>query len=51
MRLFLIIMANMSTKEIRKFLLQGTLTGKLATVKKEGSPHVGPIWFRLGDID
>jgi len=51
MRLFLIIMANMSTKEIRKFLLQGTLTGKLATVKKDGSPHVVPIWFILGDID
>ena len=44
-------MANMSTKEIRKFLLQGTLTGKLATVKKDGSPHVVPIWFILGDID
>lgn len=41
----------MSTKEIRKFLLQGTLTGKLATVKKDGSPHVVPIWFILGDID
>ena len=41
----------MSTKEIRKFLVQGTLTGKLATVKKDGSPHVVPIWFILDDID
>jgi PPOX class probable F420-dependent enzyme len=38
-------MAEMSKKEIRKFLIQGTLTGKLATVKKDGSPHVVPIWF------
>jgi PPOX class probable F420-dependent enzyme len=44
-------MAEMSTKEIRKFLVQGTLTGKLATVKKDGSPHVVPIWFILDDID
>jgi PPOX class probable F420-dependent enzyme len=47
----IIIMADMSTKEIRKFLLQGTLTGKLATVKKDGSPHVVPIWFILDDVD
>ena len=41
----------MSTKEIRKFLAQGTLTGKLATVKKDGSPHVVPIWFILDDTN
>jgi len=41
----------MPTKEIRKFLVQGTLTGKLATVRKDGSPHVVPIWFILDDID
>ena len=41
----------MSKKEIRKFLMQDTLTGKLATVKKDGSPHVVPIWFILDDID
>jgi hypothetical protein len=27
-------MTEMSNKEIKKFLMQGTLTGKLATVKK-----------------
>jgi PPOX class probable F420-dependent enzyme len=52
-------MAEMSKVEIRKFLMQGTLTGKLATVRKEGSSHVVPIWFvvdngnnksRVGDI-
>jgi nitroimidazol reductase NimA-like FMN-containing flavoprotein (pyridoxamine 5'-phosphate oxidase superfamily) len=40
-------MAEMSKKEIRKFLMQGTFTGKLATVKKDGSSHIVPIWFVL----
>lgn len=53
-------MTEMSNAEIRKFLTRGTFTGKLATVKKDGSPHVVPIWFvlaysssrgkRVGDI-
>jgi PPOX class probable F420-dependent enzyme len=42
-------MAEMSKKEIRKFLMQGTLTGKLGTVKKDGSPHVVPVWFVLDE--
>ena len=37
----------MTRKEIRKFLLHGTRTGKLATVRKDGRPHVVPIWFDL----
>jgi PPOX class probable F420-dependent enzyme len=41
------IMAEMSKKEIRKFLMHGTFTGKLATVKKDGSSHIVPIWFVL----
>jgi PPOX class probable F420-dependent enzyme len=40
-------MAEMSKKEIRKFLMQGTFTGKLSTVKKDGSSHIVPIWFVL----
>jgi PPOX class probable F420-dependent enzyme len=40
-------MTKMSNKEIKKFLMQGTFTGKLTTVKKDGSPHVTPIWFVL----
>lgn len=40
-------MAEMSKKEIRKFLMQGTFTGKLATVKNDGSSHIVPIWFVL----
>ena len=40
-------MAKISKAEFRRFLMQGTFTGKLATVKKDGSSHVVPIWFVL----
>jgi hypothetical protein len=40
-------MAEMSKGGISRFLMQGTFTGKLATVKKDGSSHVVPIWFVL----
>jgi len=40
-------MTEMSKKEIKKFLMEGTFTAKLATVKKDGSPQVVPIWFVL----
>jgi PPOX class probable F420-dependent enzyme len=40
-------MTEMSKAEIAGFLMQGTFTGKLATVKKDGSSHVVPIWFVL----
>ena len=33
--------------ECRAFLLQGTRTGKLATVRADGRPHVVPVWFDL----
>lgn len=39
----------MSKSEIKKFLMQGTFTGKLTTVKKDESPHVVPIWFILDE--
>jgi PPOX class probable F420-dependent enzyme len=42
-------MTEMSKAEIGRFLMQGTFTGKLATVKKDGSSHVVPIWFVLDD--
>jgi PPOX class probable F420-dependent enzyme len=42
-------MAEMSKAEITRFLMQGTFTGKLATVNKDGSSHVVPIWFVLDD--
>jgi PPOX class probable F420-dependent enzyme len=38
-------MEQMTKSEIKKFLMKDTFTGKLATVKKNGSPHVVPIWF------
>ena len=40
-------MPEMSKTEIRRFLTRGTFTGKLATVKQDGSSHVVPIWFVL----
>ena len=42
-------MRNMSSEEIRKFLTAGTRTGKLAVVRKDGSPMVVPVWFDLDD--
>ena len=42
-------MSEMTKDEIRSFLLQGTFTGKLGTVNKNGTPHVVPIWFTLDD--
>jgi PPOX class probable F420-dependent enzyme len=40
-------MRRMTKAEYKKFLLEGTKTGNIATVKKDGSPHVVPIWFYL----
>jgi len=37
-------MTEMSKSEVARFLMQGTFTGKLATVKKDGSPHVVQLW-------
>jgi PPOX class probable F420-dependent enzyme len=31
--------------ELRDFLTAGTRTGKVATVRADGRPHVAPIWF------
>jgi PPOX class probable F420-dependent enzyme len=41
----------MTTEETREFLLDGTRTGKLATVRDDGRPHVAPIWFVLDGDD
>ena len=44
-------MKEMSRDEYREFLLRGTKTGKLATVRGDGRPHVVPIWYDLdGDV-
>jgi PPOX class probable F420-dependent enzyme len=44
-------MTEMSKAETRRFIMQGTFTGKLATVKKDGSSHVVPIWFVMDDAN
>lgn len=40
------------SQEVRDFLMVGTRTAKLATVRKDGRPHVVPVWFIIdgGDI-
>ena len=37
----------MSREEIEAFLMSGTRTGKVSTVRKDGRPHLAPIWFVL----
>jgi PPOX class probable F420-dependent enzyme len=44
-------MANMTDSEWREFILAGTRTGKLATTRSDGRPHVMPIWFMLDGND
>ncbi len=44
-------MRDMTAEETRTFLLEGTRTGKLATVRRDGRPHVAPIWFVLDGDD
>ena len=41
----------MTRDEWQAFLSEGTRTGKLATVRKDGRPHVVPIWFVLDGED
>jgi PPOX class probable F420-dependent enzyme len=40
-------MRVMTDDEWRAFITQGTRTGKLATARADGRPHVAPIWFDL----
>jgi len=40
-------MPEMTKEEYKEFLIQGTKTGKLATVREDGRPHVVPIWYTL----
>jgi PPOX class probable F420-dependent enzyme len=42
---------EMTLTEVRDFLLEGTRTAKLAVVRKDGSPHVAPVWFVLDGDD
>ncbi|KUO07904.1 PPOX class F420-dependent oxidoreductase [Streptomyces sp. DSM 15324] len=38
---------KMTDEEWRAFVSHGTRTGKLSTVRADGSPHVAPVWFLL----
>ena len=42
---------QMTPEERRAFLGEGTRTGKLATMRADGRPHVVPIWFVLDGDD
>ena len=44
-------MKKMTQEEAYQFLATGTRTGKLATVRADGRPHVAPIWFVLDGED
>ena len=41
----------MSEQQLRAFLQEGTRTGKLATTRADGRPHVAPIWFVVDESD
>jgi PPOX class probable F420-dependent enzyme len=40
-------MKEMTKHEVQNFLMAGTLTGKVATSRKDGAAHVVPVWFIL----
>ncbi|NGO76355.1 PPOX class F420-dependent oxidoreductase [Streptomyces sp. YC504] len=42
---------KMTDEQWRAFVSQGTRTGKLSTVRADGSPHIAPIWFVLDGDD
>ncbi len=44
-------MRAMTHSEWREFVCAGTRTGKLATTRRDGRPHVVPIWFVLEGDD
>ncbi|MEV7196514.1 PPOX class F420-dependent oxidoreductase [Streptomyces sp. NPDC093510] len=42
---------KMTDDQWRAFVSHGTRTGKLSTVRADGSPHIAPIWFLLDGDD
>jgi PPOX class probable F420-dependent enzyme len=44
-------MHTMTETEWRAFATDGTRTGKLAVQRKDGAPHVTPVWFTLDESD
>lgn len=41
----------MTDSEWRAFVSEGTRTGKIALTRKDGAPHVTPVWFVLDGDD
>jgi len=44
-------MPPMSHEQMLAFLSEGARTGKLATTRADGRPHVAPIWFVVDGDD
>ncbi len=44
-------MQDMTPEERKGFLLDRPRTAKLATVRRDGRPHVAPVWFDLDGDD
>jgi PPOX class probable F420-dependent enzyme len=44
-------MRRMTEPEWRAFVMDGTRTAKVATARKDGRPHVVPVWFVLDGDD
>ncbi|MET9533657.1 PPOX class F420-dependent oxidoreductase [Streptomyces sp. NPDC006649] len=42
---------QMTEEQWRAFVSHSTRTGKLSTVRADGSPHIAPIWFVLDGQD
>jgi PPOX class probable F420-dependent enzyme len=42
---------QLTDEQIHAFLAHGTRTGKLATTRADGGPHVAPVWFILDGPD
>lgn len=41
----------MTDAQWREFVMTGTRTGKLAVTRRDGRPHVTPVWFALDGDD
>jgi PPOX class probable F420-dependent enzyme len=44
-------MYRMSRQQWHEFVMDGTRTGKLATMRANGAPHVVPVWFLIDTVD
>ncbi|WP_306317530.1 MULTISPECIES: PPOX class F420-dependent oxidoreductase [unclassified Streptomyces] len=42
---------KMTDEQWKAFVSEGTHTGKLSTVRADGSPHVAPVWFVVDGDD